>query len=438
MPGQSVTLPKALPRSHYFLTVSRGEGMRTWAIRWPLVHVALAVLPLLALSGLGGGLYMAFHDDLVAGLMARQDATRIAYEDRIEGLRQDLERQTDLARSDSAKLETRLRDLLAREAKLEARASVVADLAGQGGATGSIHDRSVTLPPQITGRPAPLPAGVLGYAGSDKPHPLLDGAMSEAPRSAVPGRSSWLDMPDLPVADRLATADLALDRIELGQTGEVTELGGTARDRASRIRNLFESAGLSTDRYLGKTESGVGGPFVPLPEGPDGQFGRAVAELRGDLATATQLRQALMRVPLAMPLDGRLEVTSPFGARLDPFLGKPALHTGVDLREGYGTEIRATAAGRVVSAGLAGGYGNMVEVDHGSGIATRYAHMGRVAVAAGETVSRGDVLGYVGSTGRATGPHLHYEVRIDGEPVDPMRFLQIADRADTVSLMAGR
>ena len=438
MPGQSVTLPEALPRSHYFLTISRGEGMRTWAVRSPLVHLATVLVPLLVICGLLGGLYVAFHDDLVAGLMARQSATRIAYEDRIEGLRQNLERQTDVGLAESARMEARLRDLLAREAKLEARAAIVADIAGQDGATGSIHDRAAVLPPQITGRPAAPPAAVLGFAASEKPHPVPDIGALDTTGSAVPGRTSALDMHDLPVSDRLATADLALDRIERGEVGAVARLGGTARDRVSRIRNVIEAAGLSADRYLAKSEGGAGGPFVPLPSGADGQFSRAIAELRGDLATAAQLRLALVRVPLALPLDGRLDVTSPFGARLDPFLGRPALHTGVDLHEGYGTEIRATAAGRVVSAGMAGGYGNMVEVEHGSGIVTRYAHMGRVAVAAGQTVARGTVLGYVGSTGRATGPHLHYEVRVDGEPVDPMRFLQIGNRADTVALMAGR
>jgi murein DD-endopeptidase MepM/ murein hydrolase activator NlpD len=117
-------------------------------------------------------------------------------------------------------------------------------------------------------------------------------------------------------------------------------------------------------------------------------------------------------------------VSSPFGYRPDPFLGRPALHPGVDLVQSYGSEIRSTAAGRVVHAGPMGGYGNMVEIDHGNGLATRYGHMSEVLVAEGEEVKAGAVVGRIGSTGRSTGPHLHYEVRIDGEPVDPERFLQ--------------
>ena len=128
------------------------------------------------------------------------------------------------------------------------------------------------------------------------------------------------------------------------------------------------------------------------------------------------------RVPLRRPL-GTLEVTSTFGARLDPFFGRPAMHTGVDLREAWGENVAATASGVVSLAGSDGGYGKMVEIDHGNGIKTRYAHLGAIAVAVNQTIPAGTIVGQVGSTGRATGPHLHYEVRIDGEPVDPARFL---------------
>ena len=129
-------------------------------------------------------------------------------------------------------------------------------------------------------------------------------------------------------------------------------------------------------------------------------------------------------MPVRAPLSGEASLTSPFGYRPDPFLGRPALHPGVDLVQAYGSEIRATAAGRVIHAGWMGGYGNMVEIDHGNGLTTRYGHMSEVAVNEGDEVAAGAALGRIGTTGRSTGPHLHYEVRIDGEPVDPERFLQ--------------
>jgi murein DD-endopeptidase MepM/ murein hydrolase activator NlpD len=129
-------------------------------------------------------------------------------------------------------------------------------------------------------------------------------------------------------------------------------------------------------------------------------------------------------MPLRMPLSGDASVSSPFGYRRDPYLGLPALHPGVDLVQAYGDEIRATGAGRVVHAGPMGGYGIMVEIDHGNGLATRYGHMSEVHVTEGQEVKAGAVLGRIGSTGRSTGPHLHYEVRVNDEPVDPERFLE--------------
>ena len=427
MPAHIVPLSEALPRSHYFVTLSRGSGMRTVAIRALVVHVAALVVPVLLLTGLCSTLYLTVHDDLMAGLMRRESAMQYAYEDRIEGLRQDLERQTEAARDDRAKLDTRMHDLFARQAKLETRAATVASLDAEGGTLAR-----PALPPEITGRiPAP-PAPALGYAAPDKPHPVSEPAMrGPANRGRLEDHASLLDDAAVPLGDRLGAVDLSLDRVQREQSDALSRIGAAAQARAARIRGLIETAGLSPERYLGKATSaggGVGGPFVPLPEGPDGAFDRAVAELRGAMTTANQLEAALPRLPLAAPLLGRLEVTSPFGARTDPFLGRPALHTGVDLREGYGTDIHATGSGRVAFAGTAGGYGNMVEIDHGNGLTTRYAHMGGIAVAEGQVVTRGTVLGFVGATGRATGPHLHYEVRIDGEPVDPTRFLAGADR----------
>ena len=434
MPGHTLPSSEALPRTHYFLTVSRGTGMRTVAIRAPLIQAALVLLPLLALVGVGSALYLAFHDDLVAELMRRQSAQQYAYEDRIESLRQEMDRREDRARAERAEVDGRIHDLLAREARLEGRATTVAALGAGRGTPAMLPATPPALPPdlpvEITGRiPAP-PAAALGYAASPKPRPLPEPAIAGPGGAGRPeDHALLLDDVAIPLATRLASADRSLDRVERAQSAALTRIGQAAGQRADRIRTLIEDAGLSPERYLARPPAtALGGPFVPLPARPDGAFDRAVAELRAKITATAQLESALGRLPLAAPLLGRMEVTSPFGARTDPFLGRPALHTGVDLREGFGTDIRATGAGRVVFAGTAGGYGTMVEVDHGNGITTRYAHMGGVAVAEGQAVTRGSVLGVVGATGRATGPHLHYEVRVDGEPVDPTRFLAGAPR----------
>jgi len=134
----------------------------------------------------------------------------------------------------------------------------------------------------------------------------------------------------------------------------------------------------------------------------------------------------VISIPSIQPL-ANFTFTSAFGVRSDPFRGSAAMHAGIDLSASYGTPIYATADGMVDRAEWFGGYGNMVEIDHGKGIATRYGHMSRIAAHSGEHVKRGDLIGYVGSTGRSTGNHLHYEVRIDGHAVNPIPFLQSAN-----------
>ena len=123
-------------------------------------------------------------------------------------------------------------------------------------------------------------------------------------------------------------------------------------------------------------------------------------------------------LPTFMPISGRL--SGAFGWRTDPLHGSGRFHAGVDLAAPAGSPIRATSDGSVTSSGWAGGYGYMVVVSHGNGVETRYAHMSAVAVDVGRSVRQGDVIGLVGSTGRSTGPHVHYEVRIDGRAVDPL------------------
>ena len=125
---------------------------------------------------------------------------------------------------------------------------------------------------------------------------------------------------------------------------------------------------------------------------------------------------------LSTPIPGA-PITDSFGPRTHPIFGDVRMHNGIDFGAAEGTPIRAAADGTVVSAGAQGGYGNATVIDHGKSLATLYAHQSRMAVAAGQSVKRGQVIGYVGHTGYATGPHLHFEVRVNGTPVDPMRYL---------------
>ena len=127
--------------------------------------------------------------------------------------------------------------------------------------------------------------------------------------------------------------------------------------------------------------------------------------------------------PSLWPVQGL--VTGSFGERIDPFNGEGAFHSGVDIGSSYGAPIVAPADGMVTLTDTMGGYGKTIMIDHGNGISTRYGHLSGFAVTAGQRVQRGDVIGYVGESGRSTGPHLHYEVRINDTPVNPYKYLRM-------------
>jgi murein DD-endopeptidase MepM/ murein hydrolase activator NlpD len=137
-------------------------------------------------------------------------------------------------------------------------------------------------------------------------------------------------------------------------------------------------------------------------------------------------------VPVRKPITGEIDFSSTFGVRMDPFLRRPAMHTGLDMRGDTGEPVHATANGKVTVAGREGGYGNMVEIDHGNGFSTRFGHLSAIDVKVGQTVRTGQVVGKIGSTGRSTGPHLHYETRINDEAVDPQKFLKAGLRLGNI------
>lgn len=181
----------------------------------------------------------------------------------------------------------------------------------------------------------------------------------------------------------------------------------------------MESAGLQVAGDYG--EADTGGPLIAVND--PSKFDTKVKDLDKALDRLDLLKAEIRKVPIANPAPGSV-VTSGFGVRRDPILGISALHPGIDFRDPVGSDVPATAAGVVTRAGWAGGYGNMVELDHGGGYATRYAHLSEIDVKVGDKVKLGQTLGRTGSTGRSTGPHLHYEVRHNGKPVNPVAFLK--------------
>jgi murein DD-endopeptidase MepM/ murein hydrolase activator NlpD len=180
----------------------------------------------------------------------------------------------------------------------------------------------------------------------------------------------------------------------------------------------------------GEVVVAMGGPFVPLPVAKDAMsFERQVQRVKVARAQIARFTRTLGTLPVRKPLDD-IELMSGFGVRMDPFTGSPAMHTGLDLQGESGDPVRATADGTVTTAGWGGGYGRVVDIDHGNGLTTRYGHLSAIDVRVGQSVKAGQIVGKVGSTGRSTGPHLHYETRLRKQPIDPQKFLRAGQRLD--------
>jgi murein DD-endopeptidase MepM/ murein hydrolase activator NlpD len=293
---------------------------------------------------------------------------------------------------------------------------------------------------------------------------MMPGPAQPQPRTARPlkssflGKSGFLDNTYKQVASLIQTVRGRLDPVPLrdmaavytrhpslralealrervGHIGDSETLLMAKTENAlgqdvGNLRNVVRSAGINPDSLARKIAGGEGGPEIPLDqvriEGiSDPGFTRAYLSAAAVLDQLNGLSAAVGHVPLAPPVSSAsFDKSSGFGPRVDPFTRRYAFHSGVDFAGPWGSVVHATAPGVVVFAGNRGGYGNMVEVDHGFGIHTRYGHLSAIGVKIGTQVEKGANLGRVGSTGRSTGPHVHYEVWYDDVAKNPTNFIE--------------
>ncbi|MXO88634.1 peptidoglycan DD-metalloendopeptidase family protein [Altererythrobacter aestuarii] len=216
-----------------------------------------------------------------------------------------------------------------------------------------------------------------------------------------------------------------LARLEARQLAFVERLTRYSDRRAARTEQAIRSLGLDPRMVMIADEQAQGGPFEMLASDADGSLDPRFERLAISLSRMSSLERGLSEIPQVMPADMR-NISSGFGYRRDPFNGRGAMHSGLDFRGPYGAPIHAAADGHVSFVGNKSGYGRVVEISHGNGMMTRYAHMSRWNARVGQDVVAGDVIGNIGSTGRSTGPHLHFEVRINGRAVNPRPFLETA------------
>ncbi|ODT06280.1 MAG: hypothetical protein ABS58_12270 [Mesorhizobium sp. SCN 65-20] len=397
--------------------IARGNEIRHFTVRPWVAAAAGSTLAAIAIGYLLATSYLVFRDDLIGATASRQARLQHAYEDRISALRAQVDRITSRQLLDQQLMETKVGELLARQSQLSqrhGRLEPVLDQAAKDGSRSPPTAKPADEQASLIGTPDDS-SGPLAYAAADATRPFSFWST----RSTSAENESHADR-----ADRLFVAiNKSLRAVEDDQIERISALAGDAYEAVDAISDTLEGAGLPLDADFGK--SGVGGPLIAL-DGPMA-FDTKVKELDEALDALDRIKTEARKLPLANPAPGRA-LSSAFGARRDPLIGTLALHSGADFRAPYGSPARATAAGTVVKAGWNGGYGRMVEIDHGGGFITRYAHLSKVLVKPNQSVVAGDQIGEIGSSGRSTGPHLHYEVRRDGAAVDPLSFIKVGTK----------
>lgn len=414
----------------HIIILASGDRIRHMTIRPWMLAVAFCFAGMFTVGYLAATSYLVLRDGLIGATMARQARMQHDYEDRISALRAQVDRVTSRQLLDQQLVEEKVEKLFQQQLALTERNGKLDTLLNRAGDAGLSG----------TAEPDQQPAE-LGYGRRADAAPglkAIDRLLGRSTAAAAPRQASAAAVayaaPGESVADRtdrmFSRVTLSLKDIERQQISRITSLTAGASETSDAIEQILARNDIDVQAAGGMDEAvdAIGGPFVE-PEAGD-SFETSLGQLDTALNRLELVRGTVRRLPFANPSPGS-QVTSRFGNRTDPFLGRLALHAGIDFRLPVGSAVQATGSGTVVTAGRTGGYGNLVEIDHGSGLTTRYAHLSRVLVKAGDKVDTGDAIGLSGSTGRSTGPHLHYEVRRDGRASDPARFLSAGRKLST-------
>lgn len=432
----------------------------------------------LMMWGAGSAWFFLCRDDLVARVLSKQADVQYEYESQISSMRAQVDRIASRQLLSQDSFEGRVEQVFSRQAQLESRHALVVSLAegvgtSLGDLTGSIAKKSPVNPPfqigiqgsvsPVSSSIAPISQGsVSPRAAKPKPKPEAIHEEIGAGRSATPDvdkpvlrggtrallpehiieqgvQEHPLEHPlavggpyvpaDKSVVEKIRLVEQSLVQIETVQISALSSLYQKAVDASQYWRGAIAELGLNIEtlnQQIGKNLEKKG--ERASRDHKNNLFDVQLQTVRPLIAVASALRKTFLSLPVKRPLSTDHDITSPFGHRSDPFTRGLAMHSGIDFRGDAGTPVRAAAGGVVTQAQLSGGYGNLVEIQHENGVSTRYAHLSFYDVVEGQKITVGQVIGRIGSTGRSTAPHLHYEVRINGEAVDPMRFLRAGSR----------
>ena len=423
-PDEAVSTTSLQPESATKLRPRSGGG-RSGGGRGGALPWTLAVLALVGAAVTG---YLLYEEKgRVAALQQEQAILQSSYDEKLKALQRRLVSAIVASGNSpglpaqpgqpaaSGKAGDQLADLITRQIELEARQALLGALTGQ------------AVGPILPQGGAQAPGGNQFADGQnvlDRVNPAILAQQRRQVAAAVKASET------MSLDQRITVLGQSLDRVQNGQNQQLSALGRQLVGRVQEVRAALAEVGLDPAKVkLPPGRPGMGGPLVPMSVAlRPGTFEHALMQLGEARAVFGRWRDLAAIMPFQRPLEGDDTTTSNFGPRSDPFTGGTAMHAGMDFRGETGTPIRAPGAGKVLRAEVAGGYGNLVELDHGNGITTRYGHLSAFDVKEGQLVAAGQIIGRVGSTGRSTGPHLHYETRLADEARNPLKFIQIGDK----------
>lgn len=412
----------------------RRDGTVTFMVLTPFIQVSFATLAFALLCWVAyATVNVVFKNQIIAAKDHRYAVMQAAYEGRIaemklayDELNSLLVLAEDRFRKTTDEIQDKQRDLATL---LEQKTSVMQRADTLRTSVAATSPQTIQAAPGANVAPMSLnPAETAPRQSLPEPDRLA------AAGHPAPVDAAFLPAANHPAAQRIANLQNELSGIKQEQYRVLAHLEEQTNGELGKLEAILSVAGLDADSLaerVTEAQGATGGPFVALNGAGldiDGTtadaFGKQQFRIASGLMKLSALQLALDAFPLTRPINGAKEITSGFGPRRDPFTGRLALHAGVDFGGPIGTPIVATAPGTVVWAGRRGPYGNLVEIDHGHGIRTRFGHLNRVSVSVGDKVEFRQKVGELGSTGRSTGPHLHYEVWYNQVVRDPVKFFE--------------
>ncbi len=454
----------------------RSDGRVQFFTFGPTLQATLAGLALIFLGWVAfASVNVIFKDRIIAAKDHRYQQMQSAYENRVADLQLSYDELNGALVAAEDKFKSVADELQAKQqtvSKLLTQKDVVdATLAGIRGGTRVVGphaddpDDSVPMVAKASDMGSDSVGAEDSKGGPDAADEQMDtGGASELsimpvppraqPRTAKPQKASFLDrtvgklasalfapakhhvhmgkVPNLPAFRVLASQTQRVRALSRAETSLLVGVDHQIYTRIGAVQAVLQRVGINPDKMEDKiaAREGEGGPLMPLSamriDGiSDAGFVTAYGDASAHARELGELFAGLSHVPLTTPVHGSdFDVTSGFGARIDPFTHHMAFHPGMDFAGPWGAVVRSTAPGVVDFAGSRGGYGNLVEIDHGFGIRTRYGHLSSILVKVGSKVSKGTPIGKLGSTGRSTGPHVHYEIWLADVVRDPSRFIE--------------